>query len=156
MSATEAGGLRPAPFGSWRSPISSDMIVEGTIGFGLVQLDGDDIYWVEQRPAEAGRNVIVRRTSDGRTGDVTPADFNARTRVHEYGGGAYAVSEGAVWFSNYADQRLYRQDPGQAPRPITREGDLRYADGVVDRRHGTWSASGRTTPRAHVKRSTRS
>ena len=112
------------------------MIVGETIGFGLVQLDGDDIYWVEQRPADAGRNVIVRRTSDGRIGDVTPPGFNARTRVHEYGGGAYAVSEGVVWFSNYVDQRLYRQAPGQAPRPITREGDLRYADGVVDGRRG--------------------
>src|SRR5438309_2186385 len=109
MSARPAAGPQTAPFGSWRSPISSDLIVAGSIGFGLVQLDGDDTYWVEQRPSEGGRNVIVRRTADGRTGDITPAGFNARTRVHEYGGGAYSVSEGVVWFSNYADQRLYRQ-----------------------------------------------
>src|SRR5438132_1417821 len=131
MSARPAAGPQTAPFGSWRSPISSDRIVAGSIGFGLVQLDGDDTYWVEQRPSEGGRNVIVRRTADGRTGDITPAGFNARTRVHEYGGGAYAVSEGVVWFSNYADQRLYRQDPGAAPRPISPDGDLRYADRVV-------------------------
>ncbi|TMG37476.1 MAG: S9 family peptidase [Chloroflexi bacterium] len=136
MSARPAAGPQTAPFGSWRSPISSDLIVAGSIGFGLVQLDGDDTYWVEQRPSEGGRNVIVRRTADGRTGDITPAGFNARTRVHEYGGGAYAVSEGVVWFSNYADQRLYRQDPGAAPRPISPDGDLRYADAVVDRPRG--------------------
>src|SRR2546421_719270 len=108
-----------APYGSWKSPITSDLIVSGTIGLGQIALDGDDIYWIEMRPAEGGRYVIVRRTADGRTTDVTPAPFNARTRVHEYGGGAFAVSDGMVYFSNFADQRLYRQTPGAQPEPIT-------------------------------------
>ena len=125
-----------APYGSWRSPITSDLIVAGTVSFEQIQLDGDDIYWTERRPAEGGRSVVVRRTADGQTQDLTPPGFNARTMVHEYGGGAYTVSDGVVYFSNFADQRLYRQDPGAAPRPITPEAPLRYADGVVDRRRG--------------------
>jgi len=123
-----------APYGSWKSPITSDLIVAETVGLGRIALDGEEVYWVELRPAEGGRNVVVRRTADGHTSDVTPAPFNTRTRVHEYGGGAFAVTDGTVIFSNFADQRLYRQDPGASPQPITPEADLRYADGVVDRR----------------------
>jgi dipeptidyl aminopeptidase/acylaminoacyl peptidase len=125
-----------APYGSWKSPITSDLIVSETIRLGEIVLDGEDIYWAEMRPAEGGRYVVVRRTPDGRTADVTPSPFNARTRVHEYGGGAFAVADGTVYFSNFADQRLYRQDPGAEPRPITPEMALRYADSVVDRRRG--------------------
>jgi dipeptidyl aminopeptidase/acylaminoacyl peptidase len=125
-----------APYGSWKSPITSKLIASGTIGLTQVEIDGEDVYWVEMRPTEGGRYVIVRRTRDGRTTDVTPAPFNSRTRVHEYGGGAYAVADGTVYFSNFADQRLYRQDRGAPPRPITPEPDLRYADAVIDRRRG--------------------
>ncbi len=124
------------PYGSWKSPITSELIVSGTIGLGQIALDGEDLDWVEMRPAEGGRYVIVRRAADGRTTDVTPAPFNARTRVHEYGGGAFTVSDGVVYFSNFADQRLYRQTPGEPPQPITPEVDLRYADAVIDRRRG--------------------
>jgi dipeptidyl aminopeptidase/acylaminoacyl peptidase len=97
-------------------------------------LDGDDLYWTELRPAEKGRMVIVRRTHDGKTTDMTPLPFNARTRVHEYGGGAFAVDRGTIYFSNFADQRLYRQDPGATPQPITPAVDSRYADGMIDRK----------------------
>ncbi|ETW97812.1 MAG: peptidase, partial [Candidatus Entotheonella factor] len=92
------------------------------------------IYWVEQRPTEGGRNVIVQRTPDGPTIDRTPAPFNARTRVHEYGGGSFTVSGGTLYFSDFVSQRLYRQAPGEAPEPLTPEGAWRYADGVVDPR----------------------
>jgi dipeptidyl aminopeptidase/acylaminoacyl peptidase len=121
-----------APYGAWKSPITSDLIIAGTIGLTGVALDGDDIYWVESRPSEKGRNCVVRRTPDGRINDVTPPEFNARTTVHEYGGGAYVVSGGTVYFSNYADQRLYRQTPGSPPRPVTRSEKMYYADGVMD------------------------
>ncbi|MBI3661051.1 S9 family peptidase [Candidatus Acetothermia bacterium] len=123
-----------APYGSWKSPITSDLIVSETIGLTGVMLDGNDVYWIEGRPAEGGRSVIVRRTPDGRTTDLTPTPFNARTRVHEYGGGAFVVSDQIVYFSNFADQRFYRQDPDQPPRPVTPEAQLRYADGVIDHR----------------------
>ncbi|MBI5032372.1 MAG: S9 family peptidase [Chloroflexi bacterium] len=122
-----------APYGSWKSPITSDVIVSEKITLAQPTLDGDDLYWSEMRAAEKGRYVIVRRTPDGKTTDLTPMPFNARTRVHEYGGGAFVVDRGTIFFSNFADQRLYRQDPGSAPRPLTPAVDLRYADGVMDR-----------------------
>jgi len=98
-----------APYGSWKSPITSELIVSGTIMPGQIVLDGEDIYWVETRPSEGGRYVIVRRSPDGRVTDITPPSFNARTLVHEYGGGAFMVVGGVTYFSNFTDQRLYRQ-----------------------------------------------
>ena len=104
----------------------------GVVSLSQLKLDGEDIYWVEARPTEGGRSVVVRRSPDGQTRDVTPAGFNARTRVHEYGGGTYSVAGGTVWFSNDQDQRVYRQDGEEAPRPITPAVDARYADGILD------------------------
>ncbi|HVC55357.1 MAG TPA: S9 family peptidase, partial [Stellaceae bacterium] len=79
------------PYGAWRSPIASELIVGDSIGLGDILGDGGDIYWIEGRPSEGGRNVLVRRTPDGIVADVTPAPYSARTRVHEYGGGAASV-----------------------------------------------------------------
>ncbi len=124
-----------APYGSWLSPITADLITSATVGVGAGVFDGDDIYWMEGRPLEAGRQVLVRRTPDGVSADVTPVPFNVRTRVHEYGGAACAIDKGVVYFSNFADQRLYRQQPGGQPEPLTPAGDLRYADAVMDHRH---------------------
>ncbi|MEW6210940.1 MAG: prolyl oligopeptidase family serine peptidase [Acidobacteriota bacterium] len=121
-----------SPYGSWKSPITSDLIVAGTIGLGGVALDGADIYWTESRPSEQGRNVIVRRTPDGKTSDITPPSFNTRTRAYEYGGGAYTVSRGEIYFSNFADQLLYHQTFDGEPRPLTTAPDYQYADAVVD------------------------
>ena len=137
--------IRVAAYGSWSSPITSDMIVASSIGLGEIMLDGADVYWLESRPQEGGRSVLVRRSPDGNTADLTPpvaADggpvFSVRTRVHEYGGGAYLVHAGVIYFSNDADQRLYSQLPGAAPVAITPEPavsrGLRYADGVMDAR----------------------
>ena len=138
---------RIAPYGSWASPITSDLIVASSIGLGDILVDGGEVYWIESRPQEQGRSVIVRRSQTGRPTDVTPAvpadgqgAFNVRTRVHEYGGGAYLVSEGVVYFCNDADQRLYRQERGAPPVPITeapaQPRGLRYADGVMDALRG--------------------
>ncbi len=122
-----------APFGTWKSPITTDLIVEDSVSLGAMQMDGEDLYWVEMRPQEGARNVIVRRTPNGEVTDVTPAPYNVRTRVHEYGGLCFWVKDGVVLFSNFADQRVYRQEPGGLPEPITPEGvDLRYADGKID------------------------
>ena len=121
-----------APYGSWKSPISADLISTGGRRIIEAVTDGEDIYWIEMRPTENGRYVIVRRSPDGKTTDVTPPTFSARTRVHEYGGAAFVVSDGTVYFSNFEDQRLYCQLPGSAPQPITPDADLRYADGIVD------------------------
>lgn len=121
------------PYGSWPSPISSELIVAKTIGLDEIKLTNDAIYWLESRPEENGRSVIVRQSSDGATHDVNPAPFNARTRVHEYGGGGYLVDGGTVYFSNFADQRMYRVTPGTAPEAISPEGEFRYADAIVDK-----------------------
>jgi hypothetical protein len=124
-----------APYGAWKSPITSDLIVAETIGVGGTDIIGDHIYWQELRPKEDGRIVVVQRSPDGKTVDLTPQPYNARTRVHEYGGHAYTVSNGTLYFSNFTDQRLYRLDPGEAPRPITPETGYRYADYVVDQQN---------------------
>ncbi|NEO52647.1 MAG: S9 family peptidase [Okeania sp. SIO3B5] len=122
-----------APYGSWKSPITADLIVAGTIGLSSLAIDGDDVYWIEGRPSEGGRNVIVRHTPDGQTTDITPSPFNVRTRVHEYGGGAFLVTDGTIYFSNFADQRLYCQTPDTAPQPLTPDANCRYADAVMDK-----------------------
>ena len=108
---------RVAPYGSWKSPITSDLIVSGSIGLSQPMIDGPDLYWVEMRPTEGGRNVIVKREASGQTGDINPAPLNARTRVHEYGGGDYAVRDRTVYFSNFADQRIYASIGGTPPEP---------------------------------------
>ncbi|HKR59886.1 MAG TPA: S9 family peptidase [Pyrinomonadaceae bacterium] len=123
---------RVAPYGSWESPITSDLIVGGAIGLNQPAIDGPDIYWIEMRPAEGGRQVIVKRNETGHLSDVNPPPLNARTRVHEYGGGDYVVSNGAVYFSNFADQRLYKQVANDAPQPITPDAAMRYAEPLVD------------------------
>lgn len=121
-----------APYGSWRSPITSDLIVAESIRLDQVVLDGEDVYWTESRPREGGRYFVVRRAPDGTVSDVTTREWNVRTRVHEYGGAAFTVREGVLYFSNFADQRLYRQEPGGTPEPLTPDAPLRFADAVVD------------------------
>ena len=119
------------PYGSWPSPLSAARVTAGGLRLDQIQLDGDDVYWLEGRASEGGRNVIVKRSPSGEIIDVTPPGFNVRSRVHEYGGGAYTVHRGTVFFSNFADQRIYQQEPGATPQPITPEG-ASYADARVD------------------------
>jgi dienelactone hydrolase len=133
-----------APYGSWKSPITSDLIVAEITMLSDVRLAGDDICWLEGRPREQGRNVIVRAGPDGVAADITPAGFNVRTRAHEYGGGSWLVASGTSIFSNFADQRLYRQRAGQSdpepltPAPLSPKRHLRYSDGVLDRGRRRW------------------
>ncbi len=127
-------GKKTTPYGSWASPITPDLLLKGTVHMRnqMLRWDGDDLYWSELRPYEAGRIVVCRRAADGTIADVTPQGFNARSRVHEYGGGHYAVKDGTVFFTNFKDQRLYRQEHGGAPRAITPEADIRHADMLID------------------------
>ncbi|WP_071517431.1 S9 family peptidase [Geitlerinema sp. PCC 9228] len=127
---------KTAAYGTWKSPITSDFIVTGSLRLAASVLDGEDIYWVEGRPAEKGRNVIMCRRRDGTTQELTPPEFNLRTRVHEYGGGAFTVADGVIYFVNFADQAIYRQTADAAPQQLTlaeEPGLLRYADFSVDR-----------------------
>ncbi|NWJ45638.1 MAG: S9 family peptidase [Chloroflexi bacterium] len=108
------------------------MIITDAVGLADIALDGADIYWLEGRPKEGGRVVLVRPDASGAGIDLTPAPFNIRTRVHEYGGGALLINNGVIYFSNFADQRLYRQVEGGAPEALTPAIALRYADAVYD------------------------
>jgi dipeptidyl aminopeptidase/acylaminoacyl peptidase len=127
--------LTTAPYGSWRSPITADLIVGDTVALPEAWLDGDDVYWCEGRPKEGGRFVVVKYGVHGPAEDVTPPSFNARTRVHEYGGAAVLVREGTVYFANFTDQKLYRQSLGESPQPIGQTAQCRYADAVFDGAH---------------------
>src|SRR5260370_25226785 len=97
-----ATGTKAASYGSWKSPITSDLIVAQAIVLSEVRLDRGHIYWLEGRPQEQGRCVVVRGEEDGRQADITAKPYNARTRVHEYGGGSWTVRGGGVDFSNFA------------------------------------------------------
>lgn len=130
---------RVAPYGTWASQLPASAVAAGELRLGAVATDGDDVYWVEGRPQEGGRYVLMRRRADGTIADVTPPGTNVRTRVHEYGGKAYAVFEGSVYYANFTDQRIYRlgrstqQDtPSESPVPITPEGRWLYADFIID------------------------
>ncbi|OJY48624.1 S9 family peptidase [Pseudonocardia sp. 73-21] len=124
--------MTTAPFGSWPTPITSELVVSAAVRLGALHLDGDDVVWDEGRPSEGGRTQIVRRTPDNTTTDLLPDGMNARSAVHEYGGAAWWARDGVVWFVNWDDQRLYRLADGGAtpltPEPATPRAD-RYADG---------------------------
>ena len=127
-----------APYGSWPSPITASLITGTQVGLASPWLDGDALYWTESRPLEGGRATLLRRAADGTIDELTPAPFNLRTRVHEYGGRAFAASDGVVVGVEFKDQRIYRLVQGAAPVPLTPDsgGLVRYADLVVDLRHG--------------------
>ncbi len=133
--------MAASPYGFWTSPITSDLVVADAIRLEQVALEGEAIYWSETQPQKQGRTFVYRAGADGEPERVTPDDATAlsvRSRVHEYGGGAFAVSDDVAYFSNNRDQRLYRQDEGLPPGPITpvppgvAADALRYADGVID------------------------
>ena len=126
-----------APYGSWSSPITTDLVAsEGGVSFGYLDIDERGVYWAESRPQESGRSALMFRPHGGEPLDVVPPDFNVRTRVHEYGGGAWFRHGSVVFCSSFDDSRLYRiEAPGSEPQPITPEPPephaFRYADGRV-------------------------
>jgi dipeptidyl aminopeptidase/acylaminoacyl peptidase len=142
-------GRTDAPYGTWESPVSARALTERTVGLGLPAVDGGDVYWLEERPDDAGRTVLVRHRADGTVGDVVTTlpgggQVDVRSRVHEYGGGAYSVRSGVIVLSHAGDDRLYRVGVGggrsshvsgaAAPEavPLTPAGPWRFADAVID------------------------
>ncbi len=121
--------MTEASYGSWKSPVTAERIATSVKGYGSVFVDGEVIYWLESRPNEGGRNVLMRWENDHPSTDVTPKEYNVRTKVHEYGGGAFTVDRGVVYFVNFADQRLYKQN-GSSVAPLTEPG-TRFADLLV-------------------------
>jgi dipeptidyl aminopeptidase/acylaminoacyl peptidase len=135
------------PYGSWPSLLTTDLVIAGAVGIGEVAVGDDDIWWSELRPEQGGAVVVVRHTPGGVTVDAVPEGYSARTRVHEYGGGAWWLHDDALVFANWSDQRLYKIVPDvgpgtfRAPYPLTPEPDephgARYADGVTSA-DGRW------------------
>jgi dipeptidyl aminopeptidase/acylaminoacyl peptidase len=128
------GFVQISAFGSWPTPITAERVVAAAVSVSGVRADGDAVVWSERRPGEGGRNQLVRREAGGTTTQLLPDGFDARTSVHEYGGGDWWLRDGVVWFANWADQRLYRLESGVAqpltPEPAVPRGD-RFADGDV-------------------------
>ena len=123
--------MKQAPYGTWRSPLTAADLAGSAIALNYVAILEKTPYWVESRPAEGGRSVIVTSAGNGAVKELTPPGFNARTRVHEYGGTPYAIGRDALYFSNFADQRLYAHRHGSEPVALTPAG-YRYADHELD------------------------
>ena len=130
-----------ASYGSWPTPITSELVVRAAASLGAVVVDGDSVWWSELRPEEGGRTQVVHKRGDGPAVDLLPAGFNARTAVHEYGGGAWWVRGHSLWFANWDDQRLYRLTGRAMPIPVSPEPEAprgdRWADGGLDA-SGRW------------------
>jgi acetyl esterase/lipase len=124
-----------AAFGSWKSPITTDLMLSDSVGLGEISIFGNDVYWIEMRPQEKGRYVVVKQTPDGKKTDVIPAEFNARTRVHEYGGGSYLMTERGLVFTNFSDQALYLINCKNTCLKLTKSDACRYADMIYDKIH---------------------
>jgi len=136
MPARDCAPLQtPLSYGTWPSTISASAVAERGVGSSAtlkeLHLDEDCVYWLEPRPQEGGRSVIMRRSASGSICTLTPDGYDVRSRVHDYGGGAYAVRQGTVIFSNNDDQRVYRHEEGRTPTPLTptvSERDVRFGD----------------------------
>ena len=121
-----------APYGTWVSPVSVELMTQAAIGLGSLSVDGQDLYWLEARPRESGRTVLCRRRAGGEVEDLTLAPFNVGSRVHEYGGGAYAAADGAVVFSERTGGTVWLIEAGSPPRRIETPDGCRYADFEFD------------------------
>ena len=119
-----------SPAGTWASPITAARVAAGVRPVSAPRVVGDRVLWLQSLPEEGGRMAVASKD-----GIVTPAPFNVRTRVHEYGGGAFAAAGDTIWFSNFADNLVYAQVDGAAPVAITADGAQRHADLELDARH---------------------
>ncbi|MFC6631920.1 S9 family peptidase [Microbulbifer taiwanensis] len=132
---SESQAVQTAPYGSWKSTISADLLVQGSVRLGEASLVDGHCYWLESRPAEKGRSVLVQRSPDGTRRDLLPAPLSVRSKAHEYGGASYLVDGNTVYFVLAEDQRIYRMElDRQLPEPITGEDSSRYADLCLDRK----------------------
>ncbi|MDN7242512.1 S9 family peptidase [Planococcus sp. N028] len=121
-----------SPYGSWKSPITAELITQDTVTLESVAFYGEDIYWIEELPAEAGRNTVMKKSKDGNVTELTPAPFNVRSRVHEYGGAPFLAHQSQLFFSNFEDNLLYLRQENGSIQPITSDSNHRYADASID------------------------
>lgn len=118
---------RTAPFGTWVSPVTADAVSAASLYFSEPQLYGDDLFWLEQRPQEGGRQTLMYKQLEGDVVEILPASHSIRSKVHEYGGGCYTPHNEDVYFVESKDQQVYRIRNGQANAVTAFEG-LRFAD----------------------------
>ncbi|UDY24462.1 alpha/beta hydrolase family protein [Nocardioides sp. Kera G14] len=142
--------IERSPFGSWPTPITSEVVVRGAAVIDGLVLDGDDVYWSERRPENGGRSQVVR-LGDGGAADLLPSDADVRTAVHEYGGGGWWVDGGALWWVEWADQLLRRTDLSTGETVVVVEGPavpraVRWADGEVHPSDGRLAVVRETHP----------
>jgi hypothetical protein len=135
-SSSKAGSSTHAAFGSWKSPITAQLVVGESLRLGQPRIGSEGIYWTEGRPQEKGRHAVVRFRADGEVEELTAAPFDAASRAHEYGGGALAVTAVGVFFINFKDQQVYTFDSSGQPKAVTQTAGLRYADLIADPVHG--------------------
>jgi dipeptidyl aminopeptidase/acylaminoacyl peptidase len=135
-SSSNAGPSTYAAFGSWKSPITAQLVVGESLRLGQPRFGSDGIYWTEGRPQEKGRHAVVRFGADGAIEELSATPFDAASRVHEYGGGSLAVTSVGVFFVNFKDQLVYRLEPSGDPKAVTQTEGLRYADLIADPAHG--------------------
>ncbi len=121
-----------APYGTWKSPLTAELLTQKMAAFEEVLWDQNTLYWLESRPDQGGRQVLMKEEAGQAPREILPAPWNVRSRAHEYGGGAFTVHQGVVYFSHFGDHRLYRMPPGRQPEPLTAPSDVRYADLVMD------------------------
>jgi hypothetical protein len=121
---------RIAPYGSWASPVSAEASANGRISLGDLRSVQQSLYWTENLPSAGGKVAVFSMGADGVATALTLDSNNVRTRVHEYGGAPFVVAGDSLYFSEFADQRLYRLKPGTIAVPVTPAG-YRYADCVV-------------------------
>lgn len=124
--------MTSAPYGTWVSPVTVELMAATAIGLGAVSVDGDGLYWLEARPGEGGRTALCRRRADGTIEEPAPASFDVGSRVHEYGGGAYRAAGGLVVFSERKSNKVWIIEPGAEPRQIATPDECRYADFEID------------------------
>src|SRR6478736_7745901 len=136
-------GQQISSFGSWTSPITADVAVAETGSLSEPRIDGDNIYWIEGRPLEKGRNIVVARAADGTIRDVTTSPFSVRSQVYSYGGGAYAISNNVIYFVNLGDNQIYQQVASGVPTKITSSANCLFADICIDAARNRLSRSKR-------------
>lgn len=116
VDATARQDKVTAPYGSWKSPITADVVSGASKQLSVIAVDcHGHLFWVESRPSESGRSVLVREADKPgeEPTDITPKEFAVRTTAQEYGGGEFTISEDTVIYSNYKDQRLYNSPSNQ-------------------------------------------
>ena len=125
-----------APYGTWISPVTTELMTADAVSLGGLTVDGDALYWLEGRPAESGRTALCRRNADGSIAELTPPPINVGSRVHEYGGGSFGVEKGVIVYSERKDGSVWIIEPGKEPRQIPTPEGCRYADIEFDSRRG--------------------